>query len=640
MIDPMILKALTFSRNFINNSQGSGLDPIKKTSDFLSFLRESLNPGQKKLFQQPAGFNKINELGQSPQRGKGLKENHRSYIEAFKKAFLSRGKPLEQIVLNQNDLNELNNFLSYCGFSRENRVDFFKGLVENNQGQQINLSEFFNRLEKFEPLEQNSDLSILPEPAALDIPKILHLESILKEFGFSPKEVDHIFNHAKFENGKLDLAKLVMKLKKVRGGMEQAKPAEYQGKKSSDHLLISDVKAVDLVSRKLEKMNIHLPANIMGKTGGPISIKDVITALEQKIGKTENTGQLPDEVKAAIANTAGKIGGTIIEQGNASSMLSLIHPKFTATNSKDKITEKNNILSFLQKNSVGNVQDHSGFKKEDILPFSQKNNIANAKDQNDLKKEDTLPFSQKNNIANAKDQNDLKKEDTLPFSQKNNIANTKDQNDLKKENMPLFSQDNNAKQDANPVLQGSVKSISHMQDGKLSLVSEPVSNTVKSTVSDTIHTVKPQTIPENNPLPKYVINQVGKQVSMSVIRGETMIKMQLKPPELGSVKVEMDIKENVLKLGVITENSSVKELLLSNANDLRRVLVEQGVKLDKLEVNINSEFGQSMANSKDSKGRDQGWNKGVKSIFSNGEEQSPIIPPVFSKDNSLLDLMA
>ena len=95
------------------------------------------------------------------------------------------------------------------------------------------------------------------------------------------------------------------------------------------------------------------------------------------------------------------------------------------------------------------------------------------------------------------------------------------------------------------------------------------------------------------------IDQVGKQIARSLLRGERIIRFQLKPPDLGFVKVEMDIKDNVLKLGMITENSSVKEILLSHVHELREALVQQGVKLDKVEVQINYHFDQSLAHSEE-----------------------------------------
>jgi len=71
----------------------------------------------------------------------------------------------------------------------------------------------------------------------------------------------------------------------------------------------------------------------------------------------------------------------------------------------------------------------------------------------------------------------------------------------------------------------------------------------------------------------------------------------------------MDIKDNILKLWMITENSSVKELLLSNAHELREALVEQGVKLDRLDIQINHNFDQSLANSKG--GLKEGQGQGI-----------------------------
>jgi flagellar hook-length control protein FliK len=115
------------------------------------------------------------------------------------------------------------------------------------------------------------------------------------------------------------------------------------------------------------------------------------------------------------------------------------------------------------------------------------------------------------------------------------------------------------------------------------------------TSSETINTVKQDLRPVRDFLPDYPINQVGKQISRSIL---------IKPPELGVLKVEMDIKGNILKLGMIAENSSIKELLPSNVHEPREPLVEQGVKLDRLDVQINNNSGQSLTNSKEGQGQE------------------------------------
>ncbi len=164
-------------------------------------------------------------------------------------------------------------------------------------------------------------------------------------------------------------------------------------------------------------------------------------------------------------------------------------------------------------------------------------------------------------------------------------------------------------------------------------------NIGSSSSSDIINNVKQQPGPARNLLPAYLINQVGKQISRSILRGERVIRLQLKPPELGTVKIEMNIKDNILKLGMIAENSSVKELLLSNVHELKQALVEQGVKLDKLNVQINYNFGQSPADSKEWTKQNQRWNKGMNSIPFIGENESQIMQRIVSRGDCLLDLM-
>jgi flagellar hook-length control protein FliK len=111
-----------------------------------------------------------------------------------------------------------------------------------------------------------------------------------------------------------------------------------------------------------------------------------------------------------------------------------------------------------------------------------------------------------------------------------------------------------------------------------------------------------------DPLPSYLVDQVGKQISRSIKRGERILRLQLKPPQLGSLRVEMDMKGNILKLGMTAENSSVKDILLSSVHELKETLSEQGVKLDKIDIDISNNFGQSLANLKD--GAKEGLNGG------------------------------
>jgi len=553
-MNPIILKIISSPINCQGGNNGRVLKSVKGTGDFFASIQKSLNSAQKKPFHHPT---------RPAQTGSALKKGYKFYIESLRKELLVRGKPLNKISLNKKDLFVLKKFLYHCGFSQESVEKFLQGLAENNPKGEINLSRFFHKLTELEPPEKKSY-----QPVALDISAIPHLESLLRDFGLSPKELDHAFSFARLESGGLDLKKFIIKLKEISNRIKQREPERNQ--------VTIDRDVVCKVLKKLEGMGIHTPAK---KMDGRVSIKDLITALEQMAGGLSKGGLLPADVKASIDQIVEKAAVTAEKEGHASSLLSFSRPGLTALHSdsrpgltalysdqetgKNKAAEKENILSLLKKN--GAIARPSHLSENEISSITRTRDTGL-----------TLKMG-------GKEEGHIIKSET-------------------------------GKMDVPP-------------------------NIGSSTSSDIINNVKQQPGSARNLLPAYLINQVGKQISRSILRGERVIRLQLKPPDLGTVKLEMNIKDNILKLGMIAENSLVKELLLSNVHELKQALVEQGVKLDKLDVQINYNFGQSLADSKESTKHNQRWNKGMNSIPFIEESESQIMQRIVSRGDCLLDLM-
>jgi flagellar hook-length control protein FliK len=120
-----------------------------------------------------------------------------------------------------------------------------------------------------------------------------------------------------------------------------------------------------------------------------------------------------------------------------------------------------------------------------------------------------------------------------------------------------------------------------------------------ATLTEAIRTAAQGEKPSQDFLPTYLVDQVGRQLSRALLKGDRVIRLRLKPPELGAVKIEMDMKDNVLRLAMIAENSQVKEILLSNVHELRDALMDQGVKIEELDVQVNHDFNQSPASSEE-----------------------------------------
>jgi len=126
------------------------------------------------------------------------------------------------------------------------------------------------------------------------------------------------------------------------------------------------------------------------------------------------------------------------------------------------------------------------------------------------------------------------------------------------------------------------------------------------------------------PLPLYVVNQVSRQISLSLKRGDNHIRLQLRPPQLGAIQIDMNMKNNVLKIGVITEHNSAKEILISNIQELKDSLVQQGVKLERVDIQVNCNLDQSMAQAQRDLKQAQSWRGGpaTGSAVSAGEADS------------------
>ncbi|OQY52178.1 MAG: hypothetical protein B6230_03145, partial [Desulfobacteraceae bacterium 4572_89] len=101
-----------------------------------------------------------------------------------------------------------------------------------------------------------------------------------------------------------------------------------------------------------------------------------------------------------------------------------------------------------------------------------------------------------------------------------------------------------------------------------------------------------------NNLPNYVMNQVGKSVVRAINQGENTLNLQLKPPELGRLFMTIDNVGNSMKVSIITENHVAKDILTSNMGELKTVLANAGISLEKFDVDMDSNFRQSMADAK------------------------------------------
>ncbi len=71
------------------------------------------------------------------------------------------------------------------------------------------------------------------------------------------------------------------------------------------------------------------------------------------------------------------------------------------------------------------------------------------------------------------------------------------------------------------------------------------------------------------------------------------IQLRLSPPELGSLRIEIAVRNGVLSANLEAETADARRVLLDNLPALRQRLAEQEIRIEKFEVDIRREGGQS-----------------------------------------------
>ncbi|MBF0211013.1 MAG: flagellar hook-length control protein FliK, partial [Desulfamplus sp.] len=136
-------------------------------------------------------------------------------------------------------------------------------------------------------------------------------------------------------------------------------------------------------------------------------------------------------------------------------------------------------------------------------------------------------------------------------------------------------------------------------------------------------------------LPSYVTNQVVRSINRSISSGENEIRLQLRPAELGRIFMTIETQGDLLKVNIVTENQAAKDILTGHAEELKSSLGNNGINIESFNVEMGSDFKQSMANSgqQQQNGEDSS-SRGLRANSSSsvGESEGEVSPILENKD--------
>ena len=83
-----------------------------------------------------------------------------------------------------------------------------------------------------------------------------------------------------------------------------------------------------------------------------------------------------------------------------------------------------------------------------------------------------------------------------------------------------------------------------------------------------------------------IVNSVQDSIKLLVSEGDNRATIKLHPPELGKIQVELIVKDNQVSARINTDNAAVKEVIMTNLNQLRSNIENAGIQVDKFDVEV------------------------------------------------------
>jgi flagellar hook-length control protein FliK len=96
--------------------------------------------------------------------------------------------------------------------------------------------------------------------------------------------------------------------------------------------------------------------------------------------------------------------------------------------------------------------------------------------------------------------------------------------------------------------------------------------------------------------PARFVSRVARAIETAQDRGGPL-SLRLSPPELGSMRLELSVKQGVMTAKVETDTAAARQALLDNLPKLRDRLAEQNVRIDRFDVDVRREGNGEQANS-------------------------------------------
>jgi len=523
----------------------------------------TIEPGQKKIIQQDSvsatkGSGKaIDFLSQQLSQKKG-----KSFISALQEIFLMLAKgDLKNISIDADGLEALKKILLKAGFKESDLDELIAGLSDKLENETLTLDELFDNLFALE-FETNSPIEPLQENF-LETSALPFIESVLNSLGLPLEKIQEILNEAdKGEKG-ISLDVVINKLQNVQKSSFYTQQHYETSQGDENYKMLFKQLGLELIGFEQSESK-----------KSPLTLGELVSSLEKlrvKISAEQSSNQFSNQ---GLINNEQKSGAS-------EKPLDLFEALFKGLEFKNKGLETQD-----SKSVYGHIKEQlqNGLTMSDknALPEPGKNELSmqGKKEllpdiENFNKKDLSLVSETSKNEADLNLSQKFKPLESLLGIKEGEILNKKDQ------------------------VTGTKEFIKQIKSETAKLVDQGQMSALDSKTNETQQSLNIlKTKPAFKNLPNYVTQQVSKGLVRAINKGENTLRIQLKPAQLGRLVMTIDNTGNNIKVNIMTENHVAKEILTSNVNELKTVLSNSGVNLERFDVDMNSDFRQSMADAR------------------------------------------
>ena len=300
--------------------------------------------------------------------------------------------------------------------------------------------------------------------------------------------------------------------------------------------------------------------------------------------------------------------------------------------------EESKSTNFVKNESKINIRGNNPLNKDNINIsktfeniYSENKNINKV--END-KKEITnfVKKIKKNNHPNKIYQ--LPQSNSLKYKQLNEITSHIDQKTVDNKNLPLINNQisepsNNNKFNGNKLNNNQILNVQHSIQANNT--GSNFSQQNDSSFSNSSYNSVLENFIDNLDLTqKGWTSKLTSRIEKAIQNGGEEIEFNLKPKNLGLLKVSVKFKNGVGNVKIVTENSFVTSALNQNENYLQKLFNEQGINLDFSAQNEGKKFDSRNNSNQNSQNNDKKNSTQSDINIKNSEDESDII----AKNNS------